>query len=667
MAQVTYFGTATLPLAKVFDPGARRTSFSAAEVVWTNPDGSRVVATGTGFAFDELGAILGGTLTRIDRFDAAGTGVLVRFDLSGPELWLFEAAWFAGGAPFNPLMFGDDNVTGGPADDEVSGFHGNNTIDGGPGIDLVNYAFAYVENGGVVVDLGAGTAQAGSGLDTLVSIEGVIGGDGADMLTAGSVALGPGLAYRLDGGNGDDVLTFPSAAAGLANPGIGYDIVSAPDAPTPGRGEATRQAGPLVGHGVEVSYADDGGAFAASFNYASAWIADPHGNFDTLEGGVVGARMTAGDDSFSGGQLGEYIAGLAGADNIGGGFAFDTVRHDLDAAYGGGAGVVVDLAAGLARDGFGDFDTLTGIEHAVGTNQAGAELPGGSDVLLGDGAFNMFAGLGGADYIDGRDGEDMADYSLDGLNGGGEVVYVNLAAGFGRDGFGGFDALVNVEHVRGSNGGSTWGEAPGDVLLGGDGPSMIQGLRGVDLIDGGAGGGDTVSYEADAAFDGAAGVIVDLAAGEAIDGFGDGDMLVGIENVIGTERDQAGMPGVGDILLGDGGANRLEGLGGNDRLDGRGGDDELASGAGSDVMTGGEGADVFHFDVALPGTDIITDFVAGVDRIAIALPWEFAGLGFEAVAGGVAVWRDGGATALVVMGAASAAEVQAAFIVVPPS
>lgn len=161
------------------------------------------------------------------------------------------------------------------------------------------------------------------------------------------------------------------------------------------------------------------------------------------------------------------------------------------------------------------------------------------------------------------------------MHGGGEVFYVNLALGFGRDAFGSFDALVNMEQIRGASGGTTWGLAPGDVL-------------------------------------------------------------VGIERIIGTERNQAGMPGIGDILLGDEAANLIEGLEGNDLINGRGGDDELASGRGFDIMTGGAGADNFQFDFGVDGIDLVTDFVPGLDRIGVTAGWGWPdGLSFTATAGGI--------------------------------
>jgi hypothetical protein len=173
-----------------------------------------------------------------------------------------------------------------------------------------------------------------------------------------------------------------------------------------------------------------------------------------------------------------------------------------------------------------------------------------------------------------------------------------------------------------------------------------------DTIDGGA-GNDTVSY---VGAGGGAGVLIEL-SGQAFDlGNSDSDMLISIENVIGSSFD--------DVITGDENANVLDGAGGNDLLsggggtdtasyasasmqgaavdlgagtasdgsggndvlfeienllgsdfgdsltgdgsgntiDGSGGDDALRGAGGADELTGGAGADVFHysFEVA-PG------------------------------------------------------------------
>jgi serralysin len=105
---------------------------------------------------------------------------------------------------------GDNVIIGGAGDDTLFGRGGSNRLDGGDGIDTVSYADAAT---GVQVNLGSlynGTGYTGTGSDTLISIENVVGSAFADTLTgdAGANALsGGGGNDRLTGGLGHDTLT----------------------------------------------------------------------------------------------------------------------------------------------------------------------------------------------------------------------------------------------------------------------------------------------------------------------------------------------------------------------------------------------------------------------------------------------------------------------------
>ncbi|MBK7674871.1 MAG: calcium-binding protein [Candidatus Accumulibacter sp.] len=83
-----------------------------------------------------------------------------------------------------------------------------------------------------------------------------------------------------------------------------------------------------------------------------------------------------------------------------------------------------------------------------------------------------------------------------------------------------------------------------------------------------------------------------------------------------------------DEITGYLGSESLSGLAGNDTLAGGAGNDTLSGGDGADRLTGGSGADRFVFDSAdaLVPADLITDFVSGVDRIALKAS-AFTGLG----------------------------------------
>ena len=472
---------------------------------------------------------------------------------------------------------GNDTLRGGAQDDELWGQAGNDSIDGGDGSDLVRYRDAA---GGVVLNLTDGLAQDGDGgLDTLVSIEHAHGSDHGDRLT------GDAGGNELSGFGGNDTI-------------------------------------------------------------------DGLGGNDTILGG-------AGNDSLRGGADNDEIWGEAGNDTIDGLGGFDIVRY-----LGATAGVVVDLAAGQAQDGEGGTDSLIGIEGAHGSDHndtlrgdsAANELSGfggddtlqgalGDDTLLGGaGNDSLQGGAGndelwggdGFDTLDGGDGTDLVRYRDDTAG-----VTVNLANSAATDGAGNADVLIGIEDVDGSDhgdrltgdgagnrifgfgGNDTLTGAAGDdtfrggtgndSILGGDGNDELWGEAGNDTLDGGS-GIDLIRYRA-----ATGGVTVDLTGGQAVDGYGGTDTLLGIENAHGSDH--------GDVLRGNGGANELRGFLGNDSLqgfvgndtllgdegsdtlDGGSGDDLLIGGAGNDTLRGGAGHDIARYLDATGG--VVVDLAAG--------------------------------------------------------
>ena len=146
------------------------------------------------------------------------------------------------------------------------------------------------------------------------------------------------------------------------------------------------------------------------------------------------------------------------------------------------------------------------------------------------------------------------------------------------DGLGGNDTLV----VFGGN----------DTLIGGAGGDTMNGGSGVD----------TVRYD-----NSSAAVHVGLSSGEAWGGDATGDVLVQIENLVGSQFD--------DALYGDNVANRIEGGNGADLLYGYGGDDtlyggnfgdRLIGGAGADLLNGGDGFDTADYGASAQG--VLIDF-----------------------------------------------------------
>jgi hypothetical protein len=74
---------------------------------------------------------------------------------------------------------------------------------------------------------------------------------------------------------------------------------------------------------------------------------------------------------------------------------------------------------------------------------------------------------------------------------------------------------------------------------------------------------------------------------------------VEMENAVGSA--------FGDVITGNGSANRIDGRGGNDRLEGAGGDDVLRGGGGDDTIAGGEGSDRADYAGAFRRHDVSRD------------------------------------------------------------
>ena len=133
-----------------------------------------------------------------------------------------------------------------------------------------------------------------------------------------------------------------------------------------------------------------------------------------------------------------------------------------------------------------------------------------------------------------------------------------------------------------------WGFGGDDVIIAGVGQDYLTGGAGADRLDGGVGRDQAIWR------DSPVGVTVLLWAGRGFGGEAEGDVLVGIEDLAGSEFD--------DVLSGDDLVNALFGRNGNDTLKGAGGNDVLLGDAGDDILMGGSGADELNggagFDTA---------------------------------------------------------------------
>jgi Ca2+-binding RTX toxin-like protein len=120
-----------------------------------------------------------------------------------------------GGNDFIDGKDGNDNLSGDVGNDTINGGAGNDTINGGADIDTADYSSV---NTGVVVNLTTGRSI-GDGDDTLISVENIIGGSGADEL------VGDGNNNTLNGGAGNDILNGGSGNDTL-NGDAGNDMLN---------------------------------------------------------------------------------------------------------------------------------------------------------------------------------------------------------------------------------------------------------------------------------------------------------------------------------------------------------------------------------------------------------------------------------------------------------
>lgn len=381
-----------------------------------------------------------------------------------------------------------DSLTGDGADNQFRGLDGNDTIDGGDGVDRVRYDKDEFRGAtqGVHVDLAAGTATDGWGsVDTLVNIEDVRGSVWQDILIGNEVAnylRGEAGNDALFGGEGDDHLAGEDGDDRLTG-GEGNDDLfggAGQDSLYGGAGEdwLRYEAGDEYYDGGDdfdrADYRDAPGSVHADLR--SGIVQDGGGGTDTL---VSVERITGSgfDDTLIGndGEINSF-SGEAGNDLIDGGGGWDYVW------YGRSQGAVyVDLEAGIARGGEGT-DRLISIEGLGGSNF--------SDTLLGSSADNWIepdyeADLytpnpfgGGHDLIDGRGGFDTVSYRQASAG-----IVANLGIGTVIDGLGNTDNLISIEAIDGS------GFA--DVIIGGAGNESLSGRDGDDTISGG-GGDDTL-------------------------------------------------------------------------------------------------------------------------------------------------------------------------------
>lgn len=345
-------------------------------------------------------------------------------------------------------------------------------------------------------------------------------------------------------------------------------------------------------------------ADAVDFHYrVNGWSDEPGGGFNAISALLAGNDAVVGSDEAedisAGSQEGDdkvdarggddFIKGDRGSDAIKGGDGFDTLTYQ-ETIYDRGArhGVALDAKAGTAADPWGGADTFSSIEEFRGSSFA--------DTLKGSDRDEDWAGLRGADRIDGAGGFDLVRYDEDKRFGGEKGVKADLSKGVILDGWGQKDGVSGIEGVRGTN--------RKDSFIGDAKDNYFEGLNGVDTFTG-AGGFDTVGFGG-IRFNGAThGVKVDLgrSSGQVIDdGYGNKESLSAFKGIVGSDLD--------DTLTARAGDSYINGRAGDDRIDGGGGFDRLRGGGGGDSFR-------FAAEPGASGLGTIEDFGDGDDSFLL--------------------------------------------------
>jgi trimeric autotransporter adhesin len=496
---------------------------------------------------------------------------------------------------------GSNTLSGGDGDDTfIADFFATNVINGGAGVDLVDFS----SSGATAVNLSLTTQQnTGSGFVTISNVENVLGSFQNDTITGNAGA------NVLNGADGNDTLNGGAGADALIG-GVGDDTYVVDN----------------VGGTVTENFGEGTDLVQSSVDFALS------GNIETLEltgGSAISGTGNGSNNTLTGNTAANTLDGGTGADAMAGGAgddiyvvddAGDTVTENpaqgTDSVQASISYVLtanvenLSLTGGLAINGTGN-----GLNNSITGNTQANTLDGGA------GADAMIGGDGNDTYIVDEAGDVVTE--LDGQ--GQDEVQVSFTyalslnlenltltglAAINGAGNGVDNAIIgnNEANVLTGNAGNDTlqGRDGADTLLGGDGNDVMIAGAGADALNGGAGAdamtgglgddtyyidnaGDTVTENASEGTDAIRSVI------------GVSALAANVENLV---LEGVAVTGNGNAL-----ANTITGNAQNNSLNGMAGADAMAGGLGNDTYFVDDAGDVVT-EASGEGADIIFSTVS---------------------------------------------------------
>ena len=579
-----------------------------------------------------------------------------------------------------------ENLTGGAADDDLTGNSTKNVLDGGAGDDELfggtgtgpdgadtfiggshgtvggqnGFAGDDVEYGGrtdnLVISIGGGANDGGGGCpggpgceddDVRSDVESISAGSGDDVLIgdaspsqfyfgrggddtmSGGSGTGPDGIDRFTGGADTDLVTYAGRTDDITAD-IGTPIGGGNDGAGSGCPSSTNCENDRIESDIERLTGGSGNDHLAGDSNPNRFIGGP--GDDTMLGSLGGGPD--GGDQFTGGTNGP----------VGDTVSYETRNDAIVADIGGGPNDGGDVNTGNATAGCPgggdceDDNISSDVENITGGKQ--------DDVLTGGAGANRLSGGNGDDQLSGGTGSgpDGADTFIGGANTavGDRVLYVGRTD----------DLILSI----GGGPDAPEGDAIGsdiENLTGGDGDDSLTGDADANNLNGGNDGGDTFAGGTGTGPDGADVFRVGSHASATTDTVTYANRTDSISADIGGGADDSDgddissdmddlIGGFGpDSLTGDGKANRIEGGPGSDSLSGLAGADLIAARDGAaDTITCGTEADLAEIDEGAidtvdadcetldqpPSTPPVTSISAGpAGTVADATPtFEFA-------------------------------------------